>query len=61
MTVRKNPGGKGQGKIWSDAVRRAVLRARRGKKILDLLARGLVDRAFGGDIAALKEINDRLK
>ncbi len=63
MAARKSPGGgKGQDKIWSDTVRRAVHRAQKGKKtkMLDLLARKLVDRGLDGDIAALKEIGDRL-
>ena len=69
MAARKNPGGgKGQDKIWSDAVGRAVAELRvasegkKGKKIkaLFLLARKLVDRALDGDIAALKEIGDRM-
>lgn len=44
-------------KIWSDAIRRAVLQ---GKK-LDSLANAIITAAEGGDIAALKEIGDRLE
>jgi hypothetical protein len=44
-------------KIWSEAIRRAVLQ---GKK-LDSLANAIITAAEGGDIAALKEIGDRLE
>ena len=44
-------------KIWSDAIRRAVLQ---GKK-LDSLANAIITAAEGGDISALKEIGDRLE
>lgn len=47
----------GKAKIWSDAIRRAVLQ---GKK-LDSLANAIITAAEGGDIAALKEIGDRLE
>lgn len=65
MAARKNAGGgKGQDKLWSDAVRRAVNEIqggkRSGEKKLVLLARKLVEQALEGDIAALKEIGDRL-
>ncbi len=67
MAARKSPGGgKGQDKIWSEAVRLAVNEVRKGptggraQKILRQLARKLVDRALDGDIPALKEIGDRL-
>lgn len=45
-------------KIWSDALRFAVLK---DKKKLALLAAALIERALSGDIAALKEIGDRLE
>lgn len=63
MAARKNPGGnKGQDKLWSDAVRRAVNRAQKGKKTkrLEILADKLLDEGEAGNIAALKEIGDRL-
>ena len=44
-------------KVWSDAIRRAVMQ---GKK-LDSLANAIITAAEGGDIAALKEIGDRLE
>jgi|APGre2960657404_1045060.scaffolds.fasta_scaffold00239_20 hypothetical protein len=44
-------------RIWSDAVRRAVLQ---GKK-LDKLAERLIAAAEGGDMQALKEIGDRIE
>ncbi len=53
-------------KEWRDAIRLAVNEVRKGpdgskaKKVLRQLARKLVDRALDGDIAALKEIGDRL-
>ena len=64
MAARKKPGGgKGQDKIWSDAVRRAVHRLQLdGKKTkrLDMLADKLVSEGINGNISALKEIGDRL-
>ncbi len=45
-----------KGRIWSDAVRKALLS---GKK-LDAVARKLVEMACDGDIQAIKEIGDRL-
>lgn len=45
-----------RGTAWRDAIRKAVLRD--GK--LDALAQALVARALEGDIAALREIGDRL-
>lgn len=44
-------------RIWSDAVRRAVLQ---GKK-LDKLAEALIAAAEGGDMQAMKEIGDRVE
>lgn len=44
-------------RIWSDAVRRAVLQ---GKK-LDKLAERLIEAAESGDMQALKEIGDRIE
>lgn len=44
-------------KIWSDAIRRAVLQGKR----LDKLAEAIITAAEGGDISAIKEIGDRLE
>ena len=65
---RPNPPGLKSEKEWRDAIRQAVheLRQAPGEKkgqkakALRLLARKLVDRAMDGDIAALKEIGDRM-
>jgi len=53
---------KGKDKLWSDAVRRAVLRTVEGTKTkrLDQLADKLVSEAADGNVIALKEIGDRL-
>ena len=47
----------GKAKIWSDAVRKAVLSG----KNLDRLANALIEKACEGDTAALKEVGDRLE
>ena len=63
MAVRNlKGGGKGQDKIWSDAVRRAVKRAqdRKGRKKLEVLADALVDKGIDGDVPAIREVGDRL-
>lgn len=44
-------------RIWSDAIRRAILQ---GKK-LDKLAERLIAAAEEGDMVALKEIGDRVE
>ena len=44
-------------KIWTDAIRRAVL----GGKRLDPLAKRIIEAALDGDMAAMKEIGDRLE
>lgn len=46
-----------KGKLWRDAIRRAV---QGDSKKLDKLARVLVQKAEEGDMMALKEIGDRL-
>ncbi len=64
MAARKNPGGgKGQDKIWSDALRRAVMRESdtdKGKKRIEVMADKCARMAENGDMAAIKEIGDRL-
>jgi len=54
---------KGQDKIWSDALRRAVLRVvEKGKptKNLEVLANKCVAMGLDGDLQAIREIGDRL-
>lgn len=55
----------GKTKIWSDAIRRALLRVEAdelgGRKTLDKLADAIVSKALQGDVAALKEIGDRVE
>ena len=59
-------GAENKNKSWRDAVRAAVNELRKdedsSKKIksLRLLARKLVDRALEGDVAAIREVGDRL-
>ncbi len=68
MAAPKKPKGAKSDKEWRDAIRKAVyeLREAEGKgkvkkiKALTLLARRLVTKAMEGDVAALKEIGDRL-
>lgn len=52
-------------KIWSDAIRKAVMRTVEGdpenKKKIDALAERIVSAGLDGDMAALKEIGDRLE
>ncbi len=47
-----------KGKIWSEALRRALLKDR---KRMDRLALALLDKAESGDIPALKEVGDRIE
>lgn len=49
-------------KLWSDAVRRAVLRSDKGSKTrrLEQLADKLVALGIEGEVAAIKEIGDRI-
>lgn len=49
----------GKGKIWTDAIRKAV--TDKDHKTLNKLAKVLVMKADKGDMAALKEIGDRLE
>lgn len=61
-----NPKGRAKSeKVWADAIRLAVNRIGTGedgqaRKKLALLADSLVTRAIAGDVAAMKEIGDRL-
>ena len=66
MTWKKgqsgNPNGRAKDKLWADAIRIAVNEAYEGgdRKKLRVLADKLVDKAIEGEIAAMKEIGDRL-
>lgn len=61
--VSGNPGGKPvEGKIWREAIQRALKRRETGedKQALEYLADALLDQCLKGDVAALKELGDRL-
>lgn len=69
MAAPKNPnGGAKLDKEWRDAIRMAVHETRDAKgdgkvkkvKALRLLASKLVDKGLDGDVAAMREIGDRL-
>lgn len=49
-------------KTWADAIRRALAQTdpRKQRKKLDMVAEALVASALDGDVAAMKEIGDRL-
>lgn len=63
MTTRKTSGAPvgnqnaKKAKVWSDAIRKVIVQ----QKKLDELALALVTKALDGDMAALKEIGDRLE
>lgn len=44
-------------KLWSDALRKEIVQGDN----LPKLARALIQKAFDGDVSALKEIGDRLE
>lgn len=63
MAAPKNPAGGKSDKIWRDALMRAVRRESEGRgseQWLDRIARTVVSKAVSGDVAAAKEIGDRL-
>lgn len=63
MAARTTPaGGSKPDKLMRDALRVAVMREDpvSGKKIASKIAEKLVDKALEGDIAAIREINDRI-
>ena len=51
-----NQNGAKQNRMWADAIRKCIVQG----KSLDRLALKLVDMAIEGDMAAIKEIGDRL-
>lgn len=57
-----NPGGRKSEKPWRDALMLAVNEATEDgdKKKLRKMADALVEQAIGGDVAAIKEIGDRI-
>jgi hypothetical protein len=62
LAARKTPsqGGKPD-KLWKDALRIAALRPDpEGRRKLAVIADKLVDLAMAGDVAAIREIGDRL-
>lgn len=48
--------------IWREAVRRALLRLEAGgkRRRIELLADRLIKEALAGDVAAIKEVGDRI-
>lgn len=59
-----NQNGKGnvKAKIWSDAIRKAVMEREKGKpERIIRLAHALLDKAESGDVTALKEFGDRIE
>lgn len=63
MKVGAQPGNKNsaKGRIWHDAIRRALARREKGKPDkLNRLADALITEALDGDIQALKEFGDRI-
>lgn len=58
--TKKAPSGPYADKLWREALRRAVLKRVNKELNLDRLARSTVALALGGDMAATKEIGDRL-
>ena len=64
MAARKTPGGgKGQDKVWSEAIRLAAFEQaeKGGPKKIRRAAEKLVELALDGDMGALKEMGDRLE
>ena len=59
-----NNNGKGNAKtkVWTDAIRKAVLEKEKGKpQRIMRLAHALLDKAESGDVTALKEFGDRIE
>lgn len=67
MAGRRGPpigskNGRPRPRIWSNAIRSAMLkRGGKGAKRLKTLANALLDKAESGDVAALKELGDRIE
>lgn len=62
MAAPKKAVGPKSDKLWRNAIMLAVNRAAEGEdgKQLDRLARRLIEKAAEGDVAAMREIGDRL-
>ncbi len=60
--VSGNPGGKPKTLLWREAIERAVTRRSKKKNLkgLDDIADVLLDAAAMGDMAAIRELGDRL-
>lgn len=63
MAAPKGNQNAAKAKVWSAAIERALAEKSRikGKIMLDECARALVDKAAEGDVAALKELGDRME
>lgn len=58
----RNGAGNIKAKIWTDAIRKALLEKEKGKpQRLMRLAHALLDKAEAGDVTALKEFGDRIE
>lgn len=64
MAAPKGNSNAKKGTLWADAIRKAVMRAAEGdtegRRKLDKLAEVTVAAGLAGDMAAIKEIGDRL-
>jgi hypothetical protein len=56
-----NPGGRPKLKPWTEALALVANEEEYGQKLLRKLARKTFDLAFEGDVAAIKEIGNRLE
>ena len=56
-----NPGGRRKNRPWRDAIERAITRANKeGMQAVDELADAFLAACLSGDVAALKELGDRI-
>jgi len=62
--VSGNPGGRRKEKLWHHAIKKAVLEtdplSTDGRLRLDALAQALVAAGLAGDVAAMREVGDRI-